>query len=166
MTSSDSKAEKVETYFQALSSVASSLNKASDDLNNLVAILDEALKELNVGLTVWVTFRSRGEEPDEYDDDQIGYCKVNGKWGLALRHVWGNLAMHHYGDEGPWLFNEAPREMRLQGLDKIPEVLEALGQKASDATKKIHEKTKEVRELAGALEKIASEQARSSEGRK
>jgi hypothetical protein len=45
-------------------------------------------------------------------------------------------------------------------------VLEALGQKASDATKKIHEKTKEVRELAGALEKIASEQARSSKARK
>ncbi len=166
MTSSDSKVEKVQTHFQALSSVASSLNKVSDELTKVVTILDEALKKLNVGLTVWVTFRSRGVEPLEYDNDQIGYCKVNGKWGIALRRIWGDDARGFYGDEGPWLFNEAPREMRLHGVDKIPEVIEALGKEAFDTTKKIHEKTQEIREFAGAIEKIASEQPGSSKGRK
>ncbi len=166
MTSSDSKVEKVQLHFQALSSVASSLNKASDELTKVVTILDEALKKLNVGLTVWVTFRSRAAEwLDEYDDDQIGYCKVNGKWGIALRRIWGD-SNERYGDEGPWLFNEAPREMRLHGVDKIPEVIEALAKEAFDTTKKIHEKTQEARELAGAVEKIASEEAGSSKGRK
>ncbi len=166
MTSGDSKVEKIQAHFQALSSVASSLNKASDELTKVVAILDEALKNLNVGLTVWVTFRSRGVEPQEYDNDQIGYCKVNGKWGIALRQIWGDYGMDYFASEGPWLFNEAPREMRLHGVDKIPEVIEALGKEAFDTTKKIHEKTQEVRELSGAIEKIASEQAGSSKGRK
>jgi len=159
MTSSDAKVEKVQTHFQALSSVASSLNAASDELTKVVAILDEALKTLNVGLTAWATFRSRGEEdedPDNYDEDQIGYCKVNGKWGIALRHIWGNnnWGVHH--GEGPWLFNDAPREMRLHGVDKIPELIEALGKEAFDTTKKIQEKTQGVRELARAIEKMAS----------
>jgi hypothetical protein len=168
MTSNDSKVEKVLTHFQTLSSVASSLNQASDELTKIVTILDEALKNLNVGLTVWVTFRSRAvePEPDAYDDDQIGYGKVNGKWGIALRHIWGNYGWDAHDIEGPWLFNEAPREMRLHGVDKIPEVIAALGKEAFDITKKIHEKTQEVRKLANAIEKIASEQASSSKGRK
>ncbi len=159
MTSSDSKVEKVQTHFEALSSVASSLNSASDEFTKVVTILDEALKQLNVGLTAWVTFRSRGIEPWEYDDDQIGYSKVNGRWGIALRRIWGDQREDEQRNEGPWLFNEAPREMRLHGVDKIPEVIEALGKEAFDLTRKIHEKTHEVRELTGAIEKIASEQA-------
>jgi hypothetical protein len=42
--------------------------------------------------------------------------------------------------------------MRLAGVDKIPELIEALGKEASAATKKIQEKTQEVRELASAIE--------------
>src|SRR5690242_20811280 len=160
MTSNASKIEKVQTHFQTLSSVAHSLNIASDELTKVVFALDESLRKLNIGLTVWVTFRSRGVEEWEYDDDQIGYCKVNGKWGIALRRIWGDNQADHYGDEGPWLFNDAPRDMRLKGIDKIPEVIEELSKEASETTKKVQEKTREVRELAGVTEKIANEPRR------
>ena len=74
MTSSDSKIEKIQTHFKALSSVAPTLNAASDELTKAVAVLDENLKKLNVGLTAWVTFRSRAVHPsmrdEEYDDDE------------------------------------------------------------------------------------------------
>ncbi len=157
MTSSDAKLEKIQTHFKALSAVALSLNTASDELTKAVTILDEALKKLNVGLTVWVTFRSRAVEEWEFDDDQIGYAKVQGKWGVALRHLWGDHQLDTYDDEGPWLFNDAPRELRLGGVEKIPDVIETLAKAAFDTTKKIQEKTKDVRALAGAITSVTAE---------
>ena len=158
MTSSDSKTAKIQTNFRALSAVASSLNAASDELTQVIGVLDEALKKLNVGLTVWVIFDDRSDSRDvEYDCDQIGYCKVSGKWGIALRHIWGHEGFDDHKEDGPWLFNDAPRELRLRGIDKIPEVIEALANEAIGTTKRIQEKTKDVRELAGAITSVTTE---------
>src|SRR5882762_10574436 len=93
MTSSDAKLQKIQTHFQALTETASSLNASSDELTRVVGILDEALKKLNVGLTVWVTFLTWAEEPPRYNYEQIGYCKVNNKWGIALHRVFGDEAL-------------------------------------------------------------------------
>jgi hypothetical protein len=151
-----SKVEKIQTHFKALSSAATSLNTASDDLTKTVSVLDEALRKLNLGLTVWVTV-SRWSEEERVGEDQIGYCKVNGKWGIALRYIWGDHALALDTVDGLWLFNEAPRELRLLGVDKIPELIEALGKEASETTKQVQEKTKQVRELASVIEKIVVE---------
>jgi hypothetical protein len=156
MASNDSKFEKVQTDFQALSVVASSLNSASDELSKVIAVLDEALKKLNLGLTVWVVFESHSVEPWQFDDEYIGYCKVNGKWGIALQRAWGDNRENDFDREGPWLFNEAPREMRLKSVDAIPKLIEALSSAASEMTKKVQEKTRGVRELTGVIEQIAS----------
>jgi hypothetical protein len=161
MTSGDSKIAKLQTDFQALSAVATELNVASDGLTKTVAILDEALKKLNVGLTVWVTFRRRAfdEQPLLYDLDQIGYCKVNGTWGIALQRIWGDEGAPDpwENSDGPWLFNDAPRELRLRSVDKIPEVIAELAKEAFNTTKKIQEKTKEVLELANAITQVAND---------
>ncbi len=161
MTSTDtpSKIAKIQTDFQALSQIAFELNAASDQLTRTVAILDEALKKLNVGLTVWVTFRRRGpdEEPHLYDVDQIGYCKVNGTWGLALQHIWGDEAADWENSDGPWLFNDASRELRLQSVNSIPKVIAELAKEALNTTKKIQEKTEEVLELAKAITQVAND---------
>jgi len=166
MPSSDSKTEKIQTHFQALSSVAPTLNAASDELTRAVTTLDEALKKLNIGVTAWVSFRSRGVANDEYDDDQIGYGKVDGKWGIALRTIWGDLTLENFGGDGPWLFNDAPRELRLLAVDKIPELIEALGKEAFNTTKKVQEKTKQVLELTSVIEKMAKEPSRTERSKK
>ena len=160
MTSSDAKLEKVETHFKALSSVASSLNIASDELTRVVGVLDEALKKLNVGLTAWVSFVRWTCAPDEYDEEQIGYSKVDGKWGIAIRRIWGDNTAGEGNIQGPWLFNDAPREMRLRAVDKIPEMIEALSSEADKTTKSVEEKTEEVRKLAAVIAKIANEPSR------
>jgi prefoldin subunit 5 len=153
MASSDSKIEAIQKQFQVLSGVASSLNTASDELTRAVAALDEALKKLNVGLTAWVTFSKIVEEeyPEIYDSQQIGYCKVNGTWGIALRHISGDAESGEQDEDGPWLFSDASREMRIQAVDKIPELIEALSKEASETTRKIQEKTKQVTDLADAI---------------
>jgi len=156
MTSSDQKFEPVQVHFRALSLLATSLNEASDELTKVVGILDEALKKLNVGLTVWVAYAHRGVEDWEVDDDEIGYSKVNGKWGLALRRIWGDTRDGADNIEGPWLFNDAPREMRLKSVDGIPKVIEELGKEAFATTKRVQEKTEQVRALAGAIGQVAN----------
>lgn len=161
MTTTDSKIAKIQTHFQALSSLAPELNAASDDLTQAVALLDEALKKLNIGLPVWVAFRF-GAEPPLYHTEQIGYDKVGSKWGIALRCLWGNEDIDDHNEDGPWLFNEAPRDMRLYAVDKIPEVIELLGKAAFDTTKKIQEKAQEVRQFADAIENI-TKQAKAKE---
>jgi hypothetical protein len=153
-----SKTEKVQKSFVALRSVATSLNQASDELTKVVGTLDEALKKLNIGLTVWVTFRERSDDdPDAYDKDEIGYCKLNSKWGVALRHIWGHHGFDAHNEAGPWLFNDAPRELRIHGVDKIPELIEEIGKTAVTTTTKVQEKTQQVRELAGVIEQIAKQ---------
>jgi hypothetical protein len=42
-------------------------------------------------------------------------------------------------------------------VDKIPELIEALGKEASETTKRVQKKTKQVHELASAIDKIAVE---------
>ena len=159
MTSSDSKIAKIQTDFQILSEIASELNAASDGLTRTIGILDEALKKLNVGLMVWVTFRSRGEEerPERYDHDQIGYCKVNGTWGLALRRIWGDEVADWENEDGPWLFNDSSRELRLRSVDSIPKVIAELAKEARETTKRIQDKTKEALELAEAITRVAND---------
>jgi hypothetical protein len=154
----DVKIAKIQTSFQALSEIAPELNTASDELTIAVSYLDEALKKLNIGLAAWVAFQTRGYEdaPQAYDEDQIGYSKVNGVWGIALRHIWGDPGRDEYGHDGPWLFNDASREMRLQSIDKIPDVIEKLAKDALSTKKKIEAKTTEVRTLADAIGPIVS----------
>src|SRR5207249_9207218 len=123
------------------------IDYTSDELTKVVGVLDEALRKLNVGLPVWVTV-SRWEDELRRGQDEIGYCKVNGKWGIALCRSWNDDAGGEDTIEGLWHFNDAPREVRLAGVDKLPEVIEALSKEAIETTKKVQEKTKEVRELA------------------
>jgi anion-transporting ArsA/GET3 family ATPase len=148
--------EKVQTHFQTLSKIAASLNTASDELTSSVETLSELLKKLNVGLTVWVVFRTRDEdEPQTYDQDEIGYYKVGGEWGIALRSVYGNFSHDEHSTESLWLFNDAPREMRLAAVDKLPDLIEALAKEAFNTTRRVQEKAQQVRELARAISNAA-----------
>lgn len=155
----EAKISKIQTNFKSLSEVASSLNAASNKLTKTVALLDETLKKLNIGLTVWVSFRFRDYEnaSERHDTDQIGYCKVNGVWGIALRRIWGDESRDEYNEDGPWLFNDASRDLRIHGVDKIPEVVEELAKAALSTQKKIEEKTLEVLGLAAAISPVANE---------
>jgi methyl-accepting chemotaxis protein len=158
MTSGDPKIAKALTHFETLSSLASSLNTASDELTKVVNNLDEALKKLNIGLTVWVPFHFREDphSPECYDRDEIGYTKVQGTWGLALHRIWGDQVRDDHYEDGPWLFKDAPRELRIACLDEIAGVIEELAKSATDTTKRVQEKTIQVRELAAAIGQLAN----------
>ena len=64
-----------------------------------------------------------------------------------------------------WPFSEAPRWMRIEGVGKLPDLLEALLKQAGDTTKKIRAKIEQANELAEAISNVADDMAASAEGR-
>jgi hypothetical protein len=145
----DSLAERVQSSYLQLSSVASDLNAVSDELGKSVAEIDAVLKRLNLGISVWVHINSWGDE--DYSFEDIGYAKVDGKWGIALQTVSGNERWPDQDHVEQWLFSDAPRKLRLASIEKLPEMLKKLSEEAVETTKKIKGKLAEVKEVATAV---------------
>lgn len=152
--------ERVASYYSQLSTVAADLNAVSDELGKSIAEIDTALKKLNLGITTWVSIKKGGG--DGYHDDfsfwsrDIGYAKVDSRWGISLRKVDGDY--HDPDDEKieEWLFNDAPRSLRLEAIDKIPELLERLSAEAVKTTKDIRARLSDAQAVAGAVKSAAN----------
>ena len=150
--------ERVASSYQQLAAVAGDLNAVSDTLGKYVSELDAALKKLNLGITVWDSLRASDDpRTQHYWSEDLGYAKIGGKWGIALRTVSGN---YNYPDEDEiesWLFNDAPRQLRLAAIGKIPDLFQVLSEKASETTHQIIEKLEETEELVKAVKKASAE---------
>lgn len=158
MTSKDdSLVSRAQTSYQKLATAATTLNTVSDQLGKVVVELDAALKRLNLGIASWVDFRS-WESPDggDFSCDQIGYARIGGKWGIAIRSISGNYSFGEETIDGEWLFNDAPRALRIKAIDKIPELLESLIKDVAATTKAVSEKLKQSQELATAIKTVAN----------
>jgi hypothetical protein len=151
----DSLAERVQSSYLQLSSVASDLNTVSDELGKSIAEIDLALKKLNLGVSVWVDINEWEDDLDYYKE-QLGYAKIDGKWGIALRTVSGNLNWPDRDEVEQWLFSDAPRRLRLAAIETLPDMLKSLSDEAVETTSKIKGKLAEAKEVAAAV-KGASE---------
>ena len=153
MSSDDVIIEDVQSSFQKLSLAARDLNAVSDQLGQCVGDLDAALKKLNLGITTWVTIRSGEDAAGDggYWSEGIGYAKVSGKWGICLRTLSGHVQFPDEESVEAWLFGDAPRSLRLSGIDKIPELLEKLSVEATESTKKIGANLHKARAVAEAI---------------
>jgi hypothetical protein len=155
-TKSESIANGVESSYLALSGVASELNAISDELGKPVAEIDAALKKLNLGITAWVKFNGWEDTVSAtYYAEEIGYSKVDGKWGIAVRTISGDMNNPDEERREEWIFNEAPRKMRLAAIGGIPGLLNRLSEEAVETTNKIKDRLVEVREVADAVKKAA-----------
>ncbi len=147
--------ERVALAYSKLSAVATDLNKASDELGTIITQIDTALKKLNLGVTVWITIAKRPAHPEDNDfwceTDQLGYAKLGGKWGIAIRSVGENISYSENSETGEWLFNDAPRTLRLQAIDNIEELLDGLAQVAIKTKEEIYGRLKDAQEVANAV---------------
>jgi hypothetical protein len=143
---------RVQSSFQQLSIAASALNTASDRLSKLVGQIDAALKPLNVGLECWVNIGIplHSEDGEQEYREQVGYAKIGGKWGIALKTV-DELIFRDDAHIEQWAFNDAPRQLRLKAIDYIQDLLAELSKEAAKFTEKIAQKTGEVQQLVSAL---------------
>ena len=154
--------ERVSSSFNILSIAAANLNAASDELAKSITSLESAFKQLNLGISSWVTATSSSDETGLfYSLRQIGYDRIDGKWGIALRTVSGRE------DEEPgqertesWLFNDGPRSLRLEVIDKLPDLIETLAKEAAEAAEKIKKKASQTQAIATAIIPLAKTESK------
>jgi hypothetical protein len=153
---------RVSASYSELSSIATDLNAVSDAFGKAVSDIDEGLKKLNLGVTAWVRVDSSygNDRPEDrtYRIEEIGYAKINGKWGIALRTRSGDEAYPEEADRVDDVpFNEAPRASRLKAIEKIPELLKKLSEEAAKVTKELQAKLADAQAVAAAVQDATRE---------
>lgn len=123
-----------------LASLSKILNKKSDNLNATISSISKKLAALNFGMNIVLSNRWI-----EYDG--ITYRLAYGKYRVPVERagdtvVYGAAVVYQAGDEEWQLgtYNEqngredallrAPREVRIRLLDHIPDLLDAMKEKA------------------------------------
>lgn len=159
-TNADSRA-KLQSSFQELTAAADTLNTVSDALGAAISKLDAAFKKLNLGVSAWITFQNIPHEnmPQYSAERRLGYAKVRGERGLALRVVEVDSINDEEEVSEEWLLADAPRELRLLALDHIQKLIDALVKQAALTAKRVKVKADEAIELADTIEAIADGQA-------
>jgi hypothetical protein len=115
-------AERVQNSFAKLKANSESLNQASDKLNASAANFNVVLKPLGLGITSWCEFDGGRDNDAGYSwSQEIGYAKISGKWGLAIRRTSRDCS-----DPEPeiefWPFGDAPRGLRIKAAPHIPDL--------------------------------------------
>ena len=117
------KISQLQTSFQNLAESANTLNKESDKFSNTIEAIDEALNRLSPGVSAWVTVSSIPDEQEQFFfyEERLGFAKTDARWGLSLSRVEVNANDGTEDVKDAWLFNHAPRSMRLRAIDHIPD---------------------------------------------
>lgn len=144
--------ERVSSSYRQLSLAASHLNLVSDELGKSISVLDAALKKLNLGISTWSRLDRWEDAVGNYSTRYLGYAKVNNRWGIALRTVAGNNTQPEEAAVEEWLFNEAPRSLRIEAVEKLPDLFDNLIKEADLAIRKVKAQSLSARQLAAALD--------------
>jgi hypothetical protein len=154
----DSLNQRISASYKQLTQAATELNAVSDELGKFVTALDAALRRLNLGIATWLRLESREDGSGNYTKRDLGYAKIGSKWGIALRTMTGNHNDVEESNVEEWLFNDAPRALRIESVEKLPDLFESLVKEADAATKQIRTKTHHAQALASALTDQAAAQ--------
>ena len=165
MAEASSSSERIAAAYKRLAASAESLSAKSDEFSKQVVVLDGALKRLNLGIAAWQRIRGGEDRNGNYWSEDVGYAKIGGKWGLAIRERRGNSNADNEENE-EWLFNDAPRALRISAVDQMSGLLDKLVASAGKTARKIDEKTAQAKNLAVALSKALSEIEHERKGRK
>ncbi len=149
--------ERVQESFPKLNDASKLLNQESDKLNDSADGFNAALKKLGLGITSWVAFaRDRDDNIGFSWSEEIGYTKLSGKWGLAIR-----TTSHDYSYPEPdietWPFADAPRLLRIKAAPHIPDLLDKLIEDADKATKEISRHAQNIEALTATIVSMAEQ---------
>jgi hypothetical protein len=142
-----------------LGPIAKTLNQESNDLNKTIIALDLHLAALNLGIEVWCG------PCDEDSPFQIGYAKVedgkSSEWQLATRSCVPIFVKSEEGWEiweakpgslgTPQSLLRASRNVRVDGLEVIPQIIRALKTRAESKIATIRKAKKLAADLSADL---------------
>src|SRR5437879_8574303 len=111
--------ERVQNAVRQFPATATNLNEATDKLGTSVSELDITLKKFALGVPTWVPFSKSDQNLLPcYWADEIGYAKIGGKWGIAIRSVEGEYNRPDDARVEQWLFNDSPGLLRMRAVEK------------------------------------------------
>jgi hypothetical protein len=146
---------RLRSSYEKLSSSARSLNAGTDELTKLGTSFDAALKKLNLGIDAWIEMACGSNEMGTRSYyDQLGYAKISGKWAVGIRQVERD---EHSGDEEvtqEWFFADAPRELRISAVNRMPELIQKLQEEAQRTSERINDTLENARAVLMALNEI------------
>lgn len=136
-----------------LSTAAGALNSLSDELTKQVSEIEATLNAFNLGVRAEVVAKTL--DHGEYYSHwlRLAYGKESGKWGFIVEELEEDRRAPEDESYQSWAFRDAPREFRIEVVDKIPDLLEALVKKSNETTEVVAKKVKYVQELASILAK-------------
>ena len=147
--------EGVSAFYSQLLTHAKKLNETSDKLGEAVGAVDESLKQLNLGISAWVKFYEDDYPDGSYAYRALGYDKVNGKWGLAIKRAWGHEADDNSHGEDRWLFNDAPRDLRIESITQVPALFAELLRTTFETIDLLEQTVNQALQFAEAINSVA-----------
>ncbi len=144
-----------------LGALSKTLNEASDVISKQIAGIESALNALRLGVWAWVEVE-RERVVDEFEDSetkekshceltrvlQLGYTRHRGNWALVVMDHFEELDP----DEAETVpLREAKRDIKLAAVEKIPELLKAIEDKARKVTEDAARKANVLRDMAWAF---------------
>ena len=157
MAEGPSTSERLASAYRRLAASAQALNTASEELAKPISQLEEALQKLNIGLDTWETIAGGHDDHGGHWRRELGYVScADGLWHLAIQKREGHPSWAADEIEN-WKFNDAPRSLRIEALDKLPDLLEQIIKNSEKTAKKLKQKTVEAQELASVLTQAADE---------
>ena len=126
------------------------VNDAAEQLAKSISSIERTLKSMNVNFEAWTTYRD-GDDDHNFDHWDVGYSRVNGRWGICVRTVTGSTYNPDEMTVTPWHFNESPLYLRPQAVTKLPELLEALVKTAPNVEQKLRAAADQAAQIAQAV---------------
>ena len=157
----DSPFERVIELLPSLAATAANLNEASKALSEIIERTDDALQRLNLGVTAWTQVQGVDNTASTgagYWSEDLGYSRIGRKWGLALRKIKGEYNQIELEECEEWLFNEAPRFLRIRAITKIPDLIKELDREAKKMVEQLSASINKTAPLVEVIEKSAPAQ--------
>jgi hypothetical protein len=143
-------ADRITPPFAELTVTAKEVKAAAAELNQALQMVEDALEELDMGVSAWHKVAGGSDENGWYWSREIGYTQIGSKWCIALKKSEGNHDIGEYEEE-VLPFKKAPKWMCTESVGQIPGLLESLQERAKETVKKLKARAAEVREFGTAI---------------
>jgi hypothetical protein len=147
--------KEVEIALKHIEAVSNTLNQSSDLLSQKIVEIESALNHYKLGIWAWLEeplfyrLESDGNGTDIEVSYHLGYGKIRDKWGLLVHE------RPDYDTEAiePVFLKEAPRDIRARAVERIPDLLKCIAEKAAEFSREIVKKTELAEQIAASLKK-------------
>ena len=148
----------IDNALKNLSALSGKLKGETEELNKVIADLDERIRKTGIGVSVWLGNLLDQDERFELMDDgnggerrvrvrygwELGYAKVGEVWAIAARKTRGEEVLDESGvaefvwdNHEPIPLGKSPRHIRVEAASLLEGLIESLSERAKHFIKNI-----------------------------